>query len=70
MDIKRVVGANVHRLRVEAGRNQEDLVVKMGVEQGYLSGLEAGKRNPTIVTVWHMASALGVERIDFIQRFV
>jgi Helix-turn-helix len=30
------------------------------VEQGYVSRLEAGKRNPTIVTIWHAAEALGV----------
>jgi transcriptional regulator with XRE-family HTH domain len=33
----------------------------MGVEQGYLSGLEAGRRNPTIVTLWHAAVALGIK---------
>ncbi len=32
----------------------------MGVEQGYLSGLEAGRRNPTVVTLWHAAVALGI----------
>jgi transcriptional regulator with XRE-family HTH domain len=42
MDIRRVVGKNIRR----AG---------MGVEQGYVSRLEAGERNPTIVTIWDAA---------------
>jgi len=32
----------------------------MDVDQGYVSSLEAGKRNPTILTVWHASEALGV----------
>lgn len=32
----------------------------MDVDQGYISSLEAGKRNPTILTVWHASAALGV----------
>jgi transcriptional regulator with XRE-family HTH domain len=33
----------------------------MGVDRAYVSGLEQGARNPTIVTLWHVASALGVK---------
>jgi ribosome-binding protein aMBF1 (putative translation factor) len=60
MDIRRVVGKNVRRYRIEAELSQEDLAAGMGVEQGYVSRLEAGKRNPTIVEIWHVAEALGV----------
>jgi transcriptional regulator with XRE-family HTH domain len=60
MDIRRVVGDNVRRFRVSAGLSQEELAARIGVEQGYVSRLEAGSRNPTIVTIWHAAEALGV----------
>jgi transcriptional regulator with XRE-family HTH domain len=60
MDIRRVVGKNVRRYRKEADLSQEELAARIGVEQGYVSRLEAGKRNPTIVTIWHAAEALGV----------
>jgi len=33
----------------------------MGVDRAYVSGLEQGERNPTIVTLWHTAKALGVK---------
>lgn len=61
MDIRRVVGENVRRYRQAAGLSQEDLAAGMGVEQGYISRLEVGSRNPTIVTIWHAAVALGVK---------
>jgi transcriptional regulator with XRE-family HTH domain len=33
----------------------------MGVDRSYVSGLELGQRNPTVVTLWHAAQALGIE---------
>jgi transcriptional regulator with XRE-family HTH domain len=60
MDIRRVVGKNVQRCRIDAELSQEELVAGMGVEQDYVSRLERGGKNPTIVTIWHAAEALGV----------
>jgi transcriptional regulator with XRE-family HTH domain len=37
----------------------------MGVDRAYVSGLELGQRNPTIVTLWHITKALEVS----LQRF-
>ena len=59
MDIQLVLGRNVRRFRYAAGLSQEELATRMGVDQGYISSLEAGRRNPTVVTVWHAAVALG-----------
>ena len=60
MNIRRVVGQNVRRYRLKAGLSQGELAAAMDVEQAYVSRLEAGTRNPTLVTVWHAAEALGV----------
>lgn len=60
MDIRRVVGRNIKEARLAAGMSQEELAARMDVDQGYVSSLEAGKRNPTILTMWHVAEALGV----------
>ena len=53
-------GVLLQHYRVAAGLSQEELAARMGVEQGYVSRLEAGTRNPTIVTIWHAAQSLGV----------
>lgn len=60
-DIRKVVGANIRSLRLEAGIAQDVLATRMGVDQAYVSKLEAGKRNPTITTISFAARALGVD---------
>lgn len=60
-DVRRMVGRNVQRLRIAAGLTQAKLAERMGVDRAYVSGLELGQRNPTIVTLWHIAKALGVK---------
>jgi transcriptional regulator with XRE-family HTH domain len=57
-DVRRLVGANVRRLRIAAGLTQAALAARMGVDRAYVSGLEKGERNPTIITLWHTAKAL------------
>ncbi|WP_156939873.1 MULTISPECIES: helix-turn-helix domain-containing protein [Mesorhizobium] len=32
----------------------------MGVDRAYVSGLEMGRRNPTVITLWQIAEAIGV----------
>jgi transcriptional regulator with XRE-family HTH domain len=60
MDVRTIVGSNVRRYRGEAGLSQEGLAELMGVDRAYVSGLELGRRNPTILTIWHTAMALKI----------
>jgi transcriptional regulator with XRE-family HTH domain len=66
-DVRRMVGRNVRRLRTAAGMSQADLADRMGVDRAYVSGLELGQRNPTIVTLWHVAQALNVKPRSFFE---
>jgi transcriptional regulator with XRE-family HTH domain len=59
-DVRLMVGRNVKRLRLAAGLTQAALAERMGVDRAYVSGLELGQRNPTVVTLWHLTKALGV----------
>jgi transcriptional regulator with XRE-family HTH domain len=61
MDMRKLVGLNVARLRLDKGMTQERLAEDSGFTQQYLSDLERGRRNPTVVTLYHLAAALGVE---------
>jgi transcriptional regulator with XRE-family HTH domain len=67
-DVRRLVGGNVKRLRIVAGLSQAELAERMGVDRAYVSGLELGQRNPTIVTLWHTAKALGVKLRSFFEE--
>jgi transcriptional regulator with XRE-family HTH domain len=40
----------------------------MGVDRAYVSGLELGQRNPTILTLWHITKALGVTLKTFFDE--
>lgn len=66
MDMRKLVGDNTARIRKEKGLTQEALAVKSGLSQQYISGLEIGHRNPTIVTLFELATALGVGHLDLL----
>jgi len=67
MDMRKLVGANVARIRRERNLTQEALAELSGLSQQYLSGLERGQRNPTIVTIYEIAMALGVSHLELMQ---
>ena len=61
-DVGRMVGQEcAAAAECAAGLTQAELAERMGVDRAYVSGLELGQRNPTIVTLWHIAKALGVK---------
>jgi transcriptional regulator with XRE-family HTH domain len=67
-DVRLMVGRSVKRLRIAAGLTQAALADRMGVDRAYVSGLELGQRNPTIVTLWHTAKALEVTLKTFFDE--
>ena len=68
MDMRRLVGMNFARLRREKGFTQERFAETSGFTQQYVSDLERGRRNPTVVTLFHLASALGVTPADLVAE--
>ena len=66
MDMRKLVGRNVKRIRLEKGLTQETLSESAGFTQQYLSGLEQGRRNPTIVSLYEIALALGVDHVALV----
>lgn len=61
MDIKAVVGRNVKQHREAKGLSQEQLAFEADLHRTYVSGVERGVRNPTVLMVAKLANALGVE---------
>jgi len=60
-------GKNLRRIRTGRRMSQGDLSRKLGMDRGYISGLENGKRNPTIATVGKLAEALEVSVIELLK---
>ena len=67
MDMRKLVGRNVKRIRQEKGLTQEQLAELAGFSQQYISGLEQGRRNPTIVSIYELATALGVSHMELVR---
>lgn len=58
--MRKLVGLNVRRLRIERQMTQEGFAEKSGFSQQYISDLERGRRNPTVVSLYELAQALAV----------
>ncbi|MER9171211.1 helix-turn-helix domain-containing protein [Mesorhizobium australicum] len=67
MDIRKLVGRNLSRIRKAAGLTQEVVAERANLSQQYVSELEAGKRNPTVETLQVLAQALGVSHLDLVR---
>lgn len=61
MDIRTRIGWNVRRLRAEREMTQEDFATDSGIDRGYISGVERGVRNPSVLVLERIATALGVD---------
>lgn len=66
MDMRKLVGGNVSRIRRDKGMTQEQLSERSGFTQQYISGLERGQRNPTVVTLWELSQALGTSHLELL----
>jgi transcriptional regulator with XRE-family HTH domain len=67
MDMRRLVGRNIKKIRLARGLTQEELAELSGFSQQYISGLERGGRNPTVVSLYELAQALGVNYLELLQ---
>ena len=67
MDMRKLVGRNVRRFRTERRLTQEQLANLSGFGQQYISDLERGLRNPTVVTLYELAQALNTTPIELIK---
>lgn len=67
MDMRKLVGRNFARLRREKGLTQEEVEARSGFSQQYLSSLERGRRNPTVITLYELALALGTSHVELIE---
>lgn len=63
--MRKLVGRNLARLRLVKGFTQERFKLS-GFTQQYVSGLERGRCNPPVVTLYHLAQAPGVGHVVFV----
>ena len=60
MDIKEALGKRIKLLRNQMGISQEELADRAEIDRTYITSVECGKRNISIVNIDKIAQALGV----------
>lgn len=55
------------RLRREKGWSQEQFAFECGLHRTYISGIERGIRNPTVIILEKVAVALGASEADLLE---
>lgn len=61
MDVRQRIGWNLRRLRKEREISQEDFATDSGFDRGYISGVERGVRNPSVLVLERIAAALQID---------
>lgn len=68
MDIRKVFGVNVRRHRIVAKLSQATVAERMGVDRAYVSAIERGMQNVTLLSLWEVAQALGIRPVDLLHE--
>jgi transcriptional regulator with XRE-family HTH domain len=58
--VKQRFGARLRELREASDMTQEDVAFAAGLDRSYLSGIERGKKNLSLVNIHRIAGALGI----------
>jgi transcriptional regulator with XRE-family HTH domain len=61
-------GEQLKEFRKQKGISQEDFALAAGLDRTYISGLECGKRNPTLKILCKVAKALEMEPSELIKN--
>lgn len=65
MNLKKMIGARIQKLRKQKGLTQDELSEKVNISSKYLSSIERGKENPTLNTFISIAEELSVDIEEF-----
>ncbi len=66
-DISSKLGQNLKNIRTKKKMSQGDIARALEVHRAYISGIESGKRNPTLSTIKKLADALGVSANELLK---
>lgn len=56
-----MLGNRIRGLRLDMGLSQEAFADKCGIDRTYMSGIERGVRNPTLVVICAISDGLGMD---------
>jgi len=68
-DPRKLLGEAIRVRRLQLGLTQEELAERSDMHWTYISGIERGRRNVSIVKLHQIATALGVRVRDLTSGF-
>jgi transcriptional regulator with XRE-family HTH domain len=68
MDIRKIFAANVRYHRHALGLSQEAVAVRIGADRAYMSAIERGLQNVTLLSLHAIAEALEVRAQDLVDE--
>ena len=66
--LQSIFGEVLRNHRKEKKISQEELALKSDLQRSFISRIERGMAQPTLVTIFELAQALGIEPIDIIAE--
>lgn len=65
---KKVVGQNIKKRRKTLNLSQEELGLRLGADQAYISRLESGRLNPTLESLVELASSMDISLSNLLSE--
>lgn len=60
-------GSHIKQLRQSIGISQEQLGLSADLDRTYISGIERGKRNVSLINIVKLAEALAVDKAELLK---
>jgi transcriptional regulator with XRE-family HTH domain len=67
LSIELAFGAVIRELRKKSGRSQEDIAFDSALDRSFISLLETGRQQPSLITIFQLAKSLGVSPSQIIS---
>ena len=61
------IGTAIKKIRLQKKISQTEIAYRCGFDKSNFNTIEAGKRNPTILSLYNIAKALDCDVTDFFQ---
>lgn len=68
MDVKIAFGSVLREIRTRRNFSQEQMALECDLDRTYISLLERGKRQPTLTTLFRLATVLNVSASEMIDE--
>jgi transcriptional regulator with XRE-family HTH domain len=68
MELRKIVGNNLRRIRLARAFTQEELADRAGINRNYVGMIERGENAATVDTIEVLAKALSVDAAELFLR--